>query len=325
MNENPPLSFTRLSGHDKAKRLLSRTLAADRIPHAYIFRGPGGVGKKLFARGLAAVLNCRNRHGVEPCGGCSSCKKFMSMNHPDFLVIRPEKGVIKIDQIRRLSQELTYPPYESKIRVVVLEDVQTMRREAANSLLKTLEEPPENNVLILTADSSQEILATLISRCQVVPFAGLSMADTAAILVARGVTPDAAPLLARLSEGSPGKALLFQDSDMVSIWREAVQVLSDPAIDPDRDVGILLRLAESVAALKEELPAFLALMKIWVRDLLLGQDTVVAPPERSGRRRKSWSSAQLFAKLQAIGRAELELARNCNRNLVCEVLLFRLQ
>jgi DNA polymerase-3 subunit delta' len=319
------LFFSRLYGHDKAKGLLSRALAADRIPHAFIFRGPDGVGKKLFASALAAALNCRDRRGAEACGACSSCKKFKSMNHPDFLVIRPEKGVIKIDQIRQLSRELTYPPYESKIRVVVLEDVQTMRREAANSLLKTLEEPPDNNVLILTAESSQEILATLVSRCQVVPFASLSIADTVAILVARGVAADTAPLLARLAEGSPGKALLFQDSDMVSIWQEAVKILSDPAIDPDRDVGVLLKLAESVAALKEELPAFLALLKIWVRDLLLGQGTTVDARKGGEDRRKSWSSAQLFAKLQAIGRAELELARNCNRNLVCEVLLFRLQ
>lgn len=319
------LFFSRLYGHDKAKRLLSRALAADRIPHAFIFRGPDGVGKKLFARALAATLNCRNRRGVDACGVCLSCKKFKSMNHPDFLVISPEKGVIKIDRIRQLSQELTYPPYESKVRVVVLEDVQAMRREAANSLLKTLEEPPDNNVLILTAESSQEILATLTSRCQVVPFAGLSIADTVAILIAHGVAADAAPLLARLAEGSPGKALLYQDSDMVSIWQEAVRILSDPAIDPDRDAGVVLRLAESVAALKEELPAFLALMKIWVRDLLLGQGTTGDARKDGKDRRKMWSSAQLFAKLQAIGRAELELARNCNRNLVCEVLLFRLQ
>ena len=108
------------------------------------------------------------------------------MNHPDFLVISPDKGVIKIDQIRRLCQELSYPPYESETRVVVLEDVHTMRREAANSLLKTLEEPPDDNLLILTAESSKEILATLISRCQVVPFTPLSISDTTAILIADG-------------------------------------------------------------------------------------------------------------------------------------------
>lgn len=325
MSQPHSLALSRLYGHEKAKLLLHRSLTAGRIPHAYLFRGPDGVGKRLFAKGLAAALNCRDRHGAEACGMCPSCRKFRSMNHPDFLVISPEKGVIKIDRIRQLGEQLTYPPYESKTRVVVLEDVQTMRREAANSLLKTLEEPPDNNVLILTAESSQEVLATLVSRCQVVPFAALSIADTTAILVSHGVAPAAAPLLARLAEGSPGRALLLQHTEMVALWQEVVRVVSDPAVDKDRDVGIILRLAEAVAGLKENLPAFLGLLKIWVRDLLFGEDNPAGMGASASTRRKSWNSEQLFAKLEAIGRAEMELARNCNRNLVCEVLLFSLQ
>ena len=321
MADNPFFCFTQLLGQEKAKRLLRRSLAAERIPHAYIFKGPEGVGKKLFARGVAAAVNCRDGSGVGACGSCSSCKKFRSQNHPDFLVIRPEKGVIKIDQIRQLTRELSYPPYESALRVVVIEDVQTMRREAANSLLKTLEEPPENNLLILTAEVSQEILPTLTSRCQVIPFAQLSIDETVTILVSHGIDRDAAILLARLSEGSPGRALLFQKADMIVLWRELVAFLSDPAVDADRDVGVLLGHAEKMAALKEELPALLGLLKIWMRDLLLGENryNVVAPLL------KNWDSPDLLVRLQAIDRAERELARNCNRNLICEVLLFKLQ
>ena len=93
--------FTQLLGQEKAKRLLSRTLAAGRVPHAYIFKGPDGVGKRLFAKGVAAAVNCRdNKSGLTPVGDCSSCKKFRSMNHPDFVTVSPERGVIKIDQIR---------------------------------------------------------------------------------------------------------------------------------------------------------------------------------------------------------------------------------
>ncbi|MFW2365488.1 MAG: DNA polymerase III subunit delta', partial [Desulforhopalus sp.] len=150
MEADTHLCFRQLLGQEKAKKLLLRSLAADRIPHAYIFKGPDGVGKKLFARGVAMAVNCRDTTTVGACGKCISCRKYCSMNHPDFLVIQPEKGVIKIDQVRRMTRELSYPPYESAMRVVVLEDVHTMRREAANSLLKTLEEPPEGNLLILT-------------------------------------------------------------------------------------------------------------------------------------------------------------------------------
>lgn len=321
MAGNSFLCFTQLLGQEKAKRLLRRSLAAERIPHAYIFKGPEGVGKKLFARGVAAAVNCRDASVVGACGLCPSCKKFRTLNHPDFLVIRPEKGVIKIDQIRKLTKELSYPPYESALRVVVIEDVQTMRREAANALLKTLEEPPENNLLILTADASQEILPTLTSRCQVIPFAQLSIDDTTTILISQGIDRETALLLARLAEGSPGKALLFKKTDMIVLWRKLVAFLSDPEMDVDRDVGLLLSHAENMAALKEELPALLGLLKIWVRDLLIEEDprNVVLP------RMKKWNSPELLSRLQAIDRAERELARNCNRNLICEVLLFKLQ
>ncbi len=325
MTELPPLCFTRLLGQEKGKRILLRSLAAGRIPHALLFRGPDGVGKALFARGLAAVLNCRDQAAGAACGRCPSCRKLAAMNHPDFLVVRPEKGALKIEQIRRLSRELSYPPYESKRRVVVLEDIQTMRREAANSLLKTLEEPPADNLLVLTADASREILPTLVSRCQVVPFVPLSLVDTVTLLQQHGVDAVAAPLLARLSEGSPGRALLFHRQEMVGLWREVVTLLVGAGEDPDREVLPLLHMAERMAALQEALPSLLGLLKIWLRDLLC----VDLAPDSGGelpiRPTKSWSSGQLFARLQAIALAEEQLARNCNRALVAEVLLFALQ
>jgi len=319
------LCFRHLLGQEKAKKLLLRSLGAGRIPHAYIFKGPDGVGKKLFARGVAMAVNCRESSSIGACGSCVSCRKYRSMNHPDFLIIQPEKGVIKIDQIRMMSRELDYPPYESTMRVVVLEDVHTMRREAANSLLKTLEEPPRGNLLILTAESSREVLATLSSRCQVVPFFHLRQHDTVAILVQQGVSPEEAPLLARLSEGSPGTALRYEKTEMVPLCREVIDLLCDPGVDPDRDVGKLLLISEKMALLKEDLPALFGLLKVWLRDLLVGESAWCIGGERGEAVAKSWSSNKLFAKLQAVERAEQQLLRNCNRNLVCEVLLFTLQ
>ncbi len=322
--DSTPLCYTQLLGQEKAKRLLGRSLANNRLPHGFIFKGPEGVGKGLYARGLAAAINCKDVKRIGACGICSSCKKFRSMNHPDFTVIQPERGVIKIAQIRQLIKEITFPPYESKMRVVVIEDVHTMRREAANSLLKTLEEPPAGNLLILTAESSKEILATLTSRCQVVPFMPLSRQETMGILKQAGVAEESVQLLARLSDGSPGKALLLQETEMVNIWREVILCVSDPAVHPDRDVGTILRLAEKMAALKDDLGAMLDLFRLWIRDLLLAENELVMI-FGTDVLLKSWSSEQLFAKLQAIDRAEQELARNCNKNLVCEVLLFKLQ
>ena len=319
-----PLCYSQLTGQEKAKRLLGKTLTSDRLPHGFLFKGPDGVGKCLYGRGLAAAINCKDDTCVGACGRCSSCRKFYSGNHPDFSIIRPDKGAIKIDQIRQLVKSISYPPYESSMRIVVLEDVHTMRREAANSLLKTLEEPPVGNLLILTADSSREVLATLTSRCQVIPFMPLDTEQTCTILKEREIEEKEARLLARLSEGSPGVALMLHKTEMVPMWGEVVGFLSDPAIHVNRDVGQLLCLAEKMATLKEMLPIFLGLLRMWMRDLLLNETEILALLGLNSSV-KTWSSKELYKKLQAIDRAEQELARNCNKNLVCEVLLFKLQ
>jgi len=313
-------SFSRLVGQEKAKTLLGRALVSEQLAHAYLFRGPDGVGKQLFARSLATAVNCQQRQSPESslrsayldaCGHCSSCRKYSSGNHPDFLVISPEKGTIKIDRIREMIQSLSYPPYESRVRVVLLEDIHTMRAEAANSLLKILEEPPENNLLILTGQ--EETIQVLLREKPELEL-------------------DTARLLARLSEGCPGQALLFYRSEMVALWRELVALLSDPGIDGSRDVGMLLQAAETMAALKEELLPLFGLVRIWLRDMLVAgslghvdHEQVARDEGRRENKQKSWSSSQLFDKLDAVGRAEKELARNCNRTLVCEVLLFQLQ
>jgi DNA polymerase-3 subunit delta' len=141
----------------------------------------------------------------------------------------------------------------------------------------------------------------------------------------QGIGREDARLLARFAEGSPGRALLFQKSEMIALWRKIVSFLSDPMAEPDRDVGELLRLAEKMASFKEELPSLLGLLKIWLRDLLLDDTPDPAARLDGGKPVKNWESGELFAKLDALARAQEELARNCNRNLVCEVLLFKLQ
>lgn len=333
MGKNRPiLCYNELHGQEKAKKLVSRTLGSDRVPHAYIFKGPDGVGKRLFARGVAAALNCRGEYRGRACGSCVSCRKFLSGNHPDFLVISPDKGAIKIDQVRQMCRALGYPPYESALRVVLMEDVHTMRQEAANSLLKTLEEPPKGNVLILTAEASQELLSTISSRCQVIPFYGLPEEACVTILQAdkAEITAETARLLARLAEGSPGRALLLYEAEMTGILQEIVATVSDPAIDGEKDVGVLLEVAEKMAEVKEHLPSLLGLIRLWLRDTLMAQTASGPPPELYGfglapdSPLKNWSSEALFAKLQAVDQAEKELKRNCNRTLVCEVLMFHL-
>ena len=312
-------------GQRQAKNLLSRSLEADRLAHAYLFQGPGGVGKQLFARELAAVINCAAPKGIEVCGVCSSCKKMAAGSHPDFVLVSPEKGAIKIDQIRSLIKDLSFDPYEGKSRVVVIEDVHTMRQEAANALLKTLEEPPPNNLLILTADASGNVLQTILSRCQTIPFYSLTTDETVAILLQQDteIDEETALLLARLSEGSPGNALLLHQKKLTQLLQEVVGLLADEQSKLDSETGKVLHMAENMASLKEDLPHFLSLLRLWLRDGLMAACGEGDEVTENGAR-KDWNSQQYFAKLEAIDSAEKELARNCNRTLVCEVLLFQL-
>ncbi len=313
--------FSHLLGQPRAVSLLTRALHSGRIGHAYLFRGPSGVGKKLFAAAMAMALNCRNAGPSGACRECVSCRKYLSGNHPDYVVETPEKGAIKIGQIREICKSLAYPPYESERRIVVLEEVHTMRPEAANSLLKTLEEPPEGNVLILTAETSRSILSTIRSRCQIVPFFTLTQDETVKILEEKhDIEGQESNLLARVSEGSPGQALIFHRTGMLEIWHEVVGVLSDERFKDDRHSGELLQLAQKMADLKENLLPLLGLLRIWLRDLLVDYTASVEQ-----KNQQMSEVGTIFTKLEAVNRAEQELARNCNRALVCEILLFRLQ
>ncbi len=308
----PPLSCTALAGQQKAKRLLSAAFASDRLPHGLLFAGPDGVGKSLFAKGVAAAINCRQKKADEPlavCGECASCRRIAHGNHPDFQVVAPQNGVLKIARIRELIKELEYPPYESDMRVVVLEDAHTMGREAANALLKTLEEPRAGNLLILTVDSTRRLLATISSRCQLVPFSALSFA---AVL---------------LSSGSPGAALQLQKKELVPLWQEIISFLLSAEAATEEGLFPLLLLAERMAALKDDLPALFLLLRRWLRDMLLEDTRSLALycGNLAGDAGKYWNKEELSAKLRALDQAERELARSCQRVLVCEVLLFALQ
>ena len=328
-----PICFSAVRGQEKAKHLIARALHSKRISHAYLFKGPDGVGKKLFGRGVAAALNCRDKRSVHACGSCPSCRKYNSGNHPDFVVIEPDNGIVKINQVREMTRGLEYPPYESRYRVVLLEDVHTMRPEAANALLKTLEEPPENNVLILSADSGHELLSTISSRCQVIPFSELGFVETVEVIsqAEPGLTEKKRKLLARLSEGSPGKALLLNQTGLAELLEKIVGLVSDSSTAGDKDILLLLDGAREMAELKEHLAPFLSLVRFWLRDLLVASHEGVQEGSlyglggRDGTTPKVWSSEELFSKLDAVGRAEDKLRRNCNRALVSEVLLFTLR
>ena len=324
---------TKILGQPKATKLLSRALASNRLAHAYLFIGPDGVGKTTAARTMAAILFCQDETGLSPCGRCSGCIKFKSDNHPDFIHVLPDGAGIKINQIRTLKKDLAFPPLEAKLRVILLEDVHTMRREAANSLLKMLEEPPPDNILLLTADESEPLLATITSRCQVIPFSFLPLATTADILM--GLDPDLdkdrAQTLAALSGGCPGQAQTFDSDDLLQLHSDIMNgLLKDHQNESDRTETALL-LATETAEKKDSLETVLDLLRIFFKEVMAAQlnnSRLTTGPSTMephiARARERWNLAQLSDRIDAVDFARKALARNCNRQMVCEVFFLQL-
>ncbi len=316
----------------RARDILLKAWAGGKISHAYLFRGPAGAGKKEMALAFAALLNCQNRQPSGSCGQCSACKKLASANHPDFIEIIPDGTMVKIGQVRELKKALSYPPLEAETRVVFIADIHVVmvRAEVANSLLKILEEPPGDTIFILTVDEAAEILPTIGSRCQVVPFYALPVEIIKRHLTEMGVDAAAAHTMALISEGSLGRAELLAAEDLLGLRRQVVEELSRLEINQPECVTIVFDLAASCAKLAH-LADLLELMELWVRDLMLfctaGQESVVLNRDLMDLyidNRQRWSIEDLSDKLRLIAQAKKELLSNCNKAAVCEVLFFAL-
>lgn len=324
--------LTELLGQTKAVNLLRRALAGGRLAHAYLFTGPDGVGKATAARAVAATLLCRAEIDQAPCGSCPGCRKFASGNHPDFLQIRPDGAVIKIEQVRALKKALAFPPLEARQRVTLLEDVHTMRREAANSLLKLLEEPPPANLLLLVADEAEPLLPTIVSRCQVIPFAPLSLTTSTEVLlrIHPGLDHESARTLAELADGCPGRTQGLDHAGLLQLHRDILAgLLAAHAGAADRTLAAL-GLAARASTISDGLETLLDLLRRFFKEAMaaLGRgtdqtfDRTPAPPPDQTRER--WNLPELSDRIEAIDFALRGLARNCNRQLVCEVLFLRL-
>ncbi|MBU0908424.1 MAG: DNA polymerase III subunit delta' [Proteobacteria bacterium] len=329
------ISFQSVIGQPKAKQFLTGSFQRQKTAHAYLFRGPAGVGKKTCALAFAALINCLAPVNGDVCGRCSSCLKYHSGNHPDLLKIEPQgtTSALKIDQIRELKKTLIYPPFEARFRVVLIQDIHlTMRRkEVTNSLLKTLEEPPADTVFILTGDEAGDILPTILSRCQIVPFYSLPYEQvTQALMIHDHIEEQTAASLAAISEGSLGRARLLYQEKLLPLRREIIESILALAPGTPDAVQAVFQLAEKAGDTKDNLDELLDLITSWIRDIMLAHrglsDRIINSDLRSllPAACHRWDHEELSDKLQRISLARRQLLHNCNRTLVCEVLFFGL-
>jgi DNA polymerase-3 subunit delta' len=227
----------RVIGHDEQRRRLAQAWKAGKLAHAYLFVGPNGVGKRTFARQFAQVLLCRNPNvdALEPCGECESCKPFEAGNHPDFFEISMEsdRNEFRINVIRDFLPQLGLKPALSGERVAVIDDADLFSEEAANALLKTLEEPPPRSRLLLIASRMEGMLPTIRSRCQRIAFTSLSIDEAAEALLQSGLaeSSDRAKSLAELSEGSLADVEQLADDEWRQLRPRILERFSAPSFD----------------------------------------------------------------------------------------------
>ncbi|HWJ02571.1 MAG TPA: DNA polymerase III subunit delta' [Verrucomicrobiae bacterium] len=197
--------FDVVKGQPRAVATLVSALSTGKVAHAYLFTGPKGIGKGLTAQVFARALNCESNQ-VRPCDTCLSCTKALHGNHPDIHSIRPDGLRFKIEQVRMLQKQVYTRTLEGRYKVFIVEEMHKATLQASNSLLKVLEEPPGNTVFILVTENIQAIPATIVSRCQRIPFAVLDKETIAQLLVDAGYAPDRARDIAAQANGSMAEA-----------------------------------------------------------------------------------------------------------------------
>lgn len=318
--------FSGILGHETQKSILNRALAGNRIAHAYLFTGPEGVGKQLLAVALARAIFCQDGTG---CGECPSCRKVEHRNHPDLHLIEPDGSSIKIDQIRALQRELAFRPLEGSRKICIIDHADRMNPAAGNALLKTLEEPSGDALLILLSARPEAVLQTIRSRCQSLPFQRLStdlIRD--ALLRATPDQPAQAGILAALSDGSFHRAL-GRDRDLFVV--ERVKILKTVTALLRNSVIPLFDLAAELAAEKENASDLLDILSCFYRDLLYYrhgwpiEELVNSDlPEKIRRTAGQLTPEMMIERLEAIEAARYQLERNVNRELVFDLLLLRL-
>ncbi len=266
-----------LIGYPEVVDRTQREIREERVSHAYLVVGPQQVGKMVMALELARALNCEGPE--KACGACPHCEKVTGGTHPDVQVIglvKDQKGdrlrkEIGIDQVRALQHDAGLHPYWGRYRVFIVDEAQRLSTEAANCLLKTLEEPPPACIIILLATDDRTLPQTVSSRCRRVQLRPLSRATVEAALLEQGSGPEEARLLARLSRGRMGWALeARKNGQLGGVRADALEDLNRAMSGNLRD---RFRLAEEMASIyyrdREALDRKLQVWLGWWRDLLL--------------------------------------------------------
>lgn len=264
------MDFKDIAGQEVLLRSLQNAIEKNMVANAYIFNGPAGSGKKTVAEIFARAINCRDI-GHKPCNLCSSCKKTIAGANPDIIYIKPSGASIKIDQIRQIIGNISVKPYENVYRIIIVENGDKLTSESQDAFLKTLEEPEGNNIFILLTENYNNLLPTIISRCQVFNFLRVNIVDMKSVLSRQGLgTPEEIEFAIAKSDGIIGRAIeILNNKDFRQNPKEYGELL-EIVLEGSREE--IFRLSEILVQNKDDGAKLLGFLLSYFRDILIIKD-----------------------------------------------------
>ncbi len=325
-------TFNNVVGHEKIIEHFQNAVRLDKISHAYILSGEDGAGKSLLAHLFSMTLQCEKK-GISPCGECTLCRQAESHNQPDIIWVTHEKpGSIGVEDIRaQVVGDMQMKPYHSPYKIYIIDEAEKLTVQAQNTLLKTIEEPPEYGIVIFLTTNADGFLPTILSRCVVLQLKPATNEAVARYLVETVQIPDyKARLCAAFAQGNVGKAVRYASKESFDEMRQHVfQLLKNIS---DMQESRIYETVGELTAYKENINDYLDLMLLWFRDVLIFKVTkdansMVLREELagiSGRAARS-SYEGLEEIIVAIDRARTRLRANVSFELVMELLLFTIK
>lgn len=323
------MDFNQIIGHEKQIESLKNAIDKGSISHSYLFEGEEGLGKKKVALAFSKTLLCKEGSN-HPCNICSSCIKFNTGNHPDFKIIEPEKGLINLKKVEELIKSVSTAPFESKRKIFLIDESHTMNLEGKNKLLKTLEEPPEFMNIILVTSRSNNLLPTIVSRCQSVKFYPIDSSRISNLLVKEySIDSDKAKFISEFTKGSVGKSIELCSSIDFFQKRDEIIKIIDSILKGDTTKA--LSSTDLFNSNKENINELLDIMLYWFRDVLvykeLGESALILNKDKF-----EILSNQSFVDLNKINdiiyrieETKANIKSNVNFGLSIETMLLNIQ
>lgn len=319
------MPFADIIGHERVIEVFRRALRSGKTSHSYLFEGPAGCGRRTTALALVQAIFCTEQ-GDDACGVCAACRKVVAGSHADIHYIEPDGQFIKIEQVRELQRDLALRPYEAPRKACIIESAERFNQAAGNSLLKTLEEPPGNAIIILLTENAGMLLPTIRSRCQLIRFSPLSTENIRLLLERRGVTPEAAQLLAPMAGGSIQRAQELDNEALANRRTTLLERLS--ALDRNR-IATIFDASEELGTSRDETLETLDMLISFMQDTAhmgAGSADIVnqaARPALEGFAVK-WPLQRALQILEDCLETRRSVQRNANAKLALDRLFLRI-